>query len=303
METQLSMNGGHMDLTIHHLRCFLAVAQELHFGRAAARLHLSPSSLSEQVTSLERRLSHRLFLRSSRSVELTQQGRALVPLAQSAVSAMEDVLTWGAELAGEERLRVGLMVSSPGFRTIMAAAAQRMPGVQWEIRQLGFTGCYEALAEGEVDCAFVAELGEDPMPEFESLPLWEESCVLVVSEQHRLADHDSVLLDQLAGERFVAVRDETVSRRWFAALEAAAGTTPHLMPIARNFEEVLEFCGAGLGVNIAGQSAASSYARPGLRFIPIVDAPAATTHLYLRPGGRPAPLERFARLAAELAHL
>ncbi|MHC5560930.1 LysR family transcriptional regulator [Kocuria sp. U4B] len=83
-----------MDLTVHHLRCFLAVAEELHFGRAAARLHLSPSSLSEQVSGLERRLSRSLFRRSSRRVELTEAGRLLLPLAQEAVAAMDTVLAW-----------------------------------------------------------------------------------------------------------------------------------------------------------------------------------------------------------------
>ncbi|RSM76471.1 hypothetical protein DL991_25000 [Amycolatopsis sp. WAC 01375] len=59
-----------MDLAIHHLRCFIAVAEERHFGRAAARLHLSPSAMSEQIASLERRLARTLFRRTSRSVEL-----------------------------------------------------------------------------------------------------------------------------------------------------------------------------------------------------------------------------------------
>ncbi|HST72286.1 LysR substrate-binding domain-containing protein [Kocuria sp. U4B] len=291
-----------MDLTIHHLRCFLAVAEELHFGRAAARLHLSPSSLSEQVSALERRLSRRLFRRSSRRVELTADGRELIPRARAAVAAMEDVVGWAEAVAGGQRLRIGLMVSSPGFRTIMAAAARRMPQVQWEIRQLGFLGCHGALARGEVDCAFVAEIGEAPAQQFPALRLWEEGCVLVVPEQHRFAGRGSVRLAELAGETFVSVEDGAVAGRWFPALASADGAAPRLLPVARSFEEVLELCGAGLGVNIAGESAQASYARPGVRFVRVEDAPPATSYLYLRPGPRPGPLEEFARLAAELAH-
>jgi DNA-binding transcriptional LysR family regulator len=273
-----------MDLTIHHLRCFLAVAQELHFGRAASRLHLSPSSLSEQVSALERRLARPLFQRSSRSVELTAQGRELLPLARKAVAAMDEVLGWGGGAAADPRIRVGLMVSSPQFRTIMSAAARELPAVRWEIRQLGFLGSYDALAAAEVDCAFVAEVGQAPAPQFEPVRLWDEGCTLVVAEHHRLAGRGSVRLADLAGETFVAVEDEALSSQWLSAVAAPDGPGLRTLPVARSFEEVLELCGAGLGVNIAG-------------------APPCTTYLCLRSGKRPAQLQRFVQLAVGLGSI
>lgn len=289
-----------MDLTLQHLRCFLAVAQELHFGRAAAQLHLSPSALSEQIASLERRLSRPLFLRSSRNVELTEAGRELVPLAQRAVAAMDEVVDWAQDEAADPRIRVGVMVSSPTFRAIMAEAAQQLPHVRWQIRQLGFLGCYQALERAEVDCAFVAEIGH-PAPEFESLPVWVEGCVLVTPVRHRLAGRDSVRLSELVGETFVSVEDEEVSARWFSSV-TADGAPPRLLPVARNFEEVLELCATGQGVNIAGASAPAAYARPDVSYVPIVDSPSATTYLYLPRGRRTAPLDRFVRIAAELGN-
>lgn len=291
-----------MDLTIHHLRCFLAVAGELHFGRAAQRLHLSPSSLSEQISALERRLSRPLFHRSSRAVALTEHGRELEPLARTAVDAMDQVLDWARDESAPSRIRVGLLVSSPGFRAILAAATQQMPRAQWEIRQLGFLGCYEALAKTEVDCIVVTEIGKTPAPEFTALPLWQEGCVLVVSDLHPLANRSSVRLDELAGETFVTVADESAASRWLTSVTASGSAAPRLLPVAHNFEEVLELCGAGLGVNIAGQSAQETYARPGIRFVPISDAPLATTYLYLRKERRTAPVEDFARLAVEVGH-
>lgn len=292
-----------MDLTVHHLRCFLAVADELHFGRAAAYLHLSPSSLSEQISVLERRLSRPLFHRSSRRVELTEAGRQLLPVARQAVAAMDDVVAWAEDFGTATVLRVGLMVSSPGFRRVMAAAVQRMPRVQWQVRQLGFVGCYEALVRSEVDCAFVVEIGEAPKGDVETLPLWEEGCVAVVAEGHRLAERRSVTLAELAGERFVAVQDEATSSRWLKAVAAPGRSALKVLPVARGFEEVLELVGAGVGVNMAGSAAIESYGRPGLRFVPIGDAPTARTYLCLRPGHRPAALEEFARLAVATAHV
>ncbi|WP_158633268.1 LysR family transcriptional regulator [Amycolatopsis sp. WAC 04182] len=288
-----------MDLTLHHLRCFLAVAEERHFGRAAALLHLSPSAVSEQIASLERRLARPLFRRTSRSVELTEPCRELVPRARQAIAAMDDVLDWARKAIDEPGIRVGLMVSSPRFRAIMAAVADELPRVRWQVRQLGFLGCHDALTDGEVDCAFVAELGRNPAPAFESVPLWEEGCVLVMPDRHPLAARDSVRLAELAGETFVSVEDEKGAEQWYSPL-TSAGFAPRLLPIARNFEEVLELCGAGQGVNIAGESAPATYARPGLAFVPIEDAPPATTFLYLRRERRSEALERFVRIAAEL---
>ncbi|WP_159945036.1 MULTISPECIES: LysR family transcriptional regulator [unclassified Nocardiopsis] len=286
-----------MDFTIHHLRCFLAVARELHFGRAAARLHLSPSALSEQVTTLERRLSRPLFDRTSRGVELTGHGRELLPLAERAVTSMDEVVDWGRGEASRPRVRIGLMVSSTRFRSVMAQAAHQMPQVRWQVRHLGFTGCYEALARADVDCTFTG--GIERTTGFESLPLWEEERVLVTSRGHRLADRESVTLAEIAEETFVAAEDET-AERWFSSV-AAGGFSPRLLPVARNFEEVLEMCAAGQGVNIAGCSAAATYAHPGVRFVPITDASPMTTFLNVRRGRLPDPLERFVRLCERSA--
>lgn len=289
-----------MDLTIHHLRCFLAVARELHFGRAAAQLHLSPSSLSEQVSKLEGRLSRQLFHRTPRTVELTEDGKRLLPLAREAVAAMDKVSQWGAATAAQASLRIGLMVSSTSFRTIMAAAAQQLPGVRWDIRQLGFVHCFDALEQDEVDCAFIIDLDQDHAPRFQSVRLWQEPCVLVAAEHHALAARQSVRLAELAGETFVAVRDPDASNRWFEALNRN-DPAPRMLAVARNFEEVLEMCSAGLGVNIAGTAAADTYARPGLRYIPIEDAPAATTSLFFRSTHTSPALESFIQLAQKLA--
>jgi DNA-binding transcriptional LysR family regulator len=112
-----------------------------------------------------------------------------------------------------------------------------------------------------------------------------------------------VRLADLAGETFVAVEDEALSSQWLSVVAAPDGPGLRTLPVARSFEEVLELCGAGLGVNIAGASASATYARPGLRFVPIADAPPCTTYLCLRSGKRPAQLQRFVQLAVGLGSI
>lgn len=122
-----------MDVTAAHLRSFLAVAHELHFGRAADALHVSPSALSEHVATLEQRMGRTLFNRTSRSVALTDDGRRLLPLAERAVRSMDDVVRWASKTTERTTIRIGLEVFSPQFRTIYAAAQQTMPEIDWHV--------------------------------------------------------------------------------------------------------------------------------------------------------------------------
>ncbi|WP_105565851.1 LysR family transcriptional regulator [Microbacterium halophytorum] len=287
--------------TLHQLRCFDAVASELHFGRAAVQLSLSPSALSDQISALERSLGMTLFIRSPRSVRLSEAGRELVPLARKSLDSADAISQWASRYHAPVSLRVGMVVSSPVFQQAMAEAARVMPHVSWEIKQLGFNDVYDALRRGEVDCAFMAEVGDGPAPDLTALVLWRQPCVLVVNDQHRLAPRSSVRLDELAEEAFIPVGGDVVRSRWFPQVTAphSPGASRHAQ--ARTFEEVLELCRAGIGVNIAGEDAAEIYPRSGVRYIPLVDAPQAVTYLYTRPGAPEPELGRFVNVVTDVA--
>ncbi|MGX7697048.1 LysR family transcriptional regulator [Gordonia polyisoprenivorans] len=125
-----------MDLTIVHLRYFLAVAEELHFTRAAQRLHISAPSLSQQIQQLERRTGVTLFRRTSRQVELTADGAALVPLARDAVAAMDTVIAWADSSGTASVLRIGIAASSE-----MSTACSRRPSSATRTRPGRSTAC------------------------------------------------------------------------------------------------------------------------------------------------------------------
>nr|WP_303901487.1 LysR family transcriptional regulator [Enteractinococcus helveticum] len=280
------------------MRCFLAVARHLHFGRAAAAMHLSPSTLSEQIARLERRLGSNVFDRSSRHVQLTIYGQQFAPLAERAVATMQDVLTW-ADTSVQIRLRVGMVVSSPSFRALMGAAVRDFPAVKWEIRHLEFADPSMAIEDGIVDCAFVVDGGVPEPPVFKVLPLWREDRVLVVSKDHPLATRVSVAPQDLRGETIISVQDTETSRRWLAGVPEGITETSKILEVAQNFEEILEMCSAGLGVNIAGASAAETYNRPGLHFVPIVGVPKITTYLCWKSDSRHPGLQELVQLATQ----
>ncbi|MCW4465425.1 LysR family transcriptional regulator [Glutamicibacter sp. MNS18] len=291
-----------MNITVLHLRSFLVLARELHFGRAAQRLNISPSTLSEQIAMLEKRLQMKLFTRTSRTVEPTGAASELIPLAEKVIGSMDELLHWASSARPARELRVGVMVSSPHFQQVMAEASRAMPDISWTIHQLGFVGCDEALAGNTVDCAFVGTLDENPTGDFQALPLWRDNCMLVLSQHHRLASRDSVRWEDLRGEKFIGAPDSRQTTSWLAPLATAIPGQYSVLPLARNFEEILDYCAAGLGVNICAQSAAQIYARPALRFVPIGDAPQITTHLVVPAAGSTPAVEEFARLAVRVSH-
>jgi DNA-binding transcriptional LysR family regulator len=286
-----------VDVTVAHLRSFLAVADELHFGRAADALRVSPSALSEHVATLERRVGKALFLRTSRSVELTDDGRRLLPLAQRVIAAMDDVVQWARATEDRVTLRVGTSVFSPRFRDILSTARREIPEIDWQIAQLGFADPYRPLLDGEVDCAMVPAATAPPA-RVDAAPLWTEPCLLVVAEDHPLAARAAVGVADLLEETFVAVADVPTSDHWLGDQLRRA---PRTLPVARNFDEVLELCAAGVGVNVAGASAAQMYQRPGVRFVPIDDLAERPTYLCVLEGRSTPELRRFTELAVRVS--
>lgn len=281
-----------MDITTQQLRCFVAAAERLHFGRAAQHMHLSPSTFSENVATFERRIGRALFVRDARKVNLTAAGDELLPLARQALASMDDVVRWAEQRsAAPKNLRIGLMVSSPRFRAVIAAAIPALPRLDWEIRHLGFTGCYQALDDREVDCAFITEAMEVP-PRYAPRALWTEGCVVVMPTGHRLAGREFLTPSDLWGESLNSVREEKMSDRWLPAL-LGPDADVETLPIAHTFEEVVELCIAGLGINLAGESARTTFASDVLAFVPLHGVPQLTTYICRSPEADDAHLVPF----------
>ncbi|OZC29388.1 LysR family transcriptional regulator [Gordonia polyisoprenivorans] len=290
-----------MDLTIVHLRYFLAVAEELHFTRAAQRLHISAPSLSQQIQQLERRTGVTLFRRTSRQVELTADGAALVRLARDAVAAMDTVIAWADSSGTASVLRIGIAASSEMSNRLLATAVERHPDTTWQIHGLPLTDALTALRSGEVDVSLM--IADQPPVEPAGVvvrPLWSEDRVLVVNEGHRLAGRDAVTLAETDDETFIGMRGGGESQSWFVD-PRPSGRHLEILPLATHFDEVLQLCSAGVGVNICGSSATVTHARPGLRYVPIIDLAPVTTYLCHMRAKPNALVDAFAAIAEQIA--
>src|SRR6478735_1065095 len=191
-----------MDLEPRLLRYFLAVANELHFGRAAARLYISQPSLSNQIHKLERTLGTDLFVRTSRQVELTAAGRALLEEAPPALAALERAAERarlaGEGVAGTVRLGYSPMAGYETLGAILAAVEHDSPNVTVIASESFSAQSAGRVLGGELDVGIA--LFPEPMRGVRSELLRMEPLALLFGEDHPLADVDPVPLRRLEGE-------------------------------------------------------------------------------------------------------
>src|SRR6266567_655867 len=195
-----------LQLTIRHLRAFVALAEELHFGQAAARLHLTSSALSQTLHQLEVAVGTTLVRRTTRQVELTPAGRAALEPAKAALTAFDSAVAHMQRASRGEvgDLAVGYVIGA-GLElmpAVIRAFERSTPDVRLELREYDFTHPAAGLDVGEVDVAFVRPpldlLG------LEYLELLEEPRVACLPTGHRLARRKQVRVRDLLAEPIVA---------------------------------------------------------------------------------------------------
>jgi DNA-binding transcriptional LysR family regulator len=181
-------------MELRQLSYFVAVAEELHFGRAADRLHIVQSAVSQQIQRLERELGAELFDRSPRRVRLTSAGERLLPEARSVLAAAERARLAVAPAAG---LRLGTSTGlGAHLDRVLAAFAERAPDVPVELFSLPVAERLARVATGRLDAAFVRSA--EPPPGVRVLPLWPDPLVAAVPAAHPLAAAPHLDLADLA---------------------------------------------------------------------------------------------------------
>ncbi|MEV1020887.1 LysR family transcriptional regulator [Streptomyces sp. NPDC050264] len=215
------------------LRAFLAVADELHFTRAAARLYVAQQALSRDIRRLERELGAELFGRTTRQVTLTADGARLLPYARRAIEAQDELLAAFTRPAPEARPLL-VDVNSPGLvnERVLARARELAPDCELMARyESGLTGAAAELLAGRIDVSFGRFAGLDPAvrERLAQQPMRYEPMAVVLPVDHPLAGLDAVPLDRLAGE----------------TIYAGAGNprTPEWTDLARRL-----FAGRGIGI-------------------------------------------------------
>ncbi|MEU6335104.1 LysR substrate-binding domain-containing protein [Streptomyces cellulosae] len=282
------MDGGQTDLDLRRLRSFVAVAERLHFGQAAAALHVTQPAPSRQIQQLEHDLGVTLFRRSSREVALTPAGEQFLQDSRELLAAARAAQNRVRRIAADEGvLKVGFMLSSDITAPLHAFSA-REPQVRIELVRLRWWSQSTDLLDGTADVGFV-RLPVDA-ERLRVLPLYQEGLCVVLPVRHPLAGEDTVGLRALADEPLL--RHAGASPAWSAVRNADPrpdGTRWPRGPVVHDMEEILAYVRAGSGVVMVPESVAAVFPRPDIAYVPLADAPPGTVALAWN-GDRPSPL-------------
>jgi DNA-binding transcriptional LysR family regulator len=289
-------------MELRHLRYFVAVAEELHFRRAAERLHVAQPAVSEQVRKLENELGVRLFDRTQRNVALTDAGAALLTEAYRVLRQAEAARLAARSASNRPGLRIGyvptaLLASVPRtLRRLIAA----MPNLQTTMEPGSGLEVVDAVRAGELDVAVVSL----PVPTagVRVTPLGEQRAVAVFPVGHENAVKPQVRLEQIAPERIVVLPRDTDRPFYDSVLAAccAAGISPTLLEMPDGqVDRLLLAVAAGAGMAVLPECVSERYADAGVRFVPLDgESPVLATAIVSPPHTEHLPTVAFLRAAS-----
>lgn len=297
------------EIELRHLRYFVAVAEELHFGRAAERLHLAQPPLSQQIRKLEEILGYPLFERTSRSVKLTAAGQVFLERAQRTLrNVQRDVDETRSIGRGEVgSLHIGFVGSA--MLTILPAIFRQYREAYSSVRlhlHESFTAkVIEGLQNGTLDAGLLRD--GDPVEGLVATTIYSEPFVAVLPSRHHRARQKSISAGALRDEPFVYYPRSAGSRAYEKPLTLCEeqGFRPQIVQEAHNWLTILRLVGAGLGVTIA-PACVRLIASPEVVCLPIQAAKRgsrllSTIELACFEGESRPIVQRFAQIVAATA--
>lgn len=293
-------------MELRHLRYFVAVAEELHFTRAAERLHIGQPPLSQQIQALEEELGVQLFTRSKRRVALTEAGQRFLASARQILADTELAAEQARRAARGEvgELRIGFTSSlplTPLLPGVLNDYRRRYPQVTLTLREMFTTDQFDALIAERLDVGFVRYTNVTAPPGLALREIHRDPLRVVINQRHPLAGEKSLSFAQLRDEAFISYPHDagTGLSVMLRQLGLAAGFEPKVVQEAREATTQIGLVAAGLGVAIL-PSPLECVRLSGVRYIPLTEANAYLSLAVAIRSETPSPLlEGFLlRLAA-----
>ncbi|HZZ83234.1 MAG TPA: LysR family transcriptional regulator [Anaeromyxobacteraceae bacterium] len=291
-------------MELRHLRYFVAVAEELHFGRAAARLGISQPPLSQQVRQLERELGFELFQRSRRRVRLTEAGAVYLEEARAVLERVRQAGAAAGRVARGEAgtLAVGFVASATYglIPTVFRRFRERHPRVALTLAEMSTFDQVAALRSGRIQLGLARRpVGDEALA---AVPLLDEPLRVALPREHRLAARRTVPLRELANEPFVLF-PRAPRPGWMdhvAGICREAGFQPEVAQETLELSTTVALVAAGIGVTLVPASA-EALQLAGVVYRPLAPPAPRTQLLALHRPDEPAPaVARFLETAREV---
>jgi DNA-binding transcriptional LysR family regulator len=302
-------------MDLRHLRYFLAVAEERHITRAAARLGLQQPPLSQQIHALEKELGTKLFIRLPRGVELTPAGEGFLEEARAVLSGVDRAAARArsAAMGQRGRISIGLTTSAslhPGVTRMLRAYAESHTAVALDLHANSAAGLTEALLRQDVQVAIIRAAVARPA-DLVFRELTREDMLVALPADHHLikrcasGENAPVPLRALAGERMILVRRHAAPGMYGNVVDAChkAGFEPLIVAEVEQMLIGINLVAAGVGISLVPASI-REVRQEGIAYCPILDAPsliAPLTLVYRRGEARPI-VTGFIELSAREEH-
>jgi len=285
-------------MEFRHLRYFLAVAEELHFARAAERLHIEQSPLSRAIRELEEELGAQLFVRTSRSTRLTLAGKLLMENAPRVLLALDQARESVKAAANgfHGRLRVALSdgITPSRLPALLARCREEDPEIEIRLFEVPLAQQLSGLRDDLYDAGFsmADEVGDGIIIE----PAWEDELMVAMPARHELLAHKRVPLDEVLQHPLV-LGDPAVCEGHAKQIDRILrkqDREPLIEQYVATFDVMMTFVSAGLALGLAGAAHIASSREPGVVGRPLAGkSPMLTTYLLRRDAEPSQALARF----------
>jgi LysR family transcriptional activator of glutamate synthase operon len=261
-------------MEIRQLECVVAVAKFKNFTQAARAIHLSQSSLSQQIKKLEKELGIKIFERNTRNIKITPVGAEFINHALRVLSEINQVHSTIKEYLTTNRgqIKIGMMpvVSYYQLTQQISQFQKSYPGIKLHFTEAECEKLHDMVLKSEVDVAMLSEI--EPEPRLQMIRLINDRLYLVTNSLHPLATKESVSLTDLAYEKLIIPNSDSGLYRNLIDACHKVNFVPRIYYQCSQVETILDFVRNGLGITLLSKTVASRFSNQDLVIIPVVPA-------------------------------
>ena len=292
-------------MELRHLRCFVAVAEELHFARAAEKLHIDQSPLSRTIRELEDEFGTRLFTRTTRSTRLTHAGKVFLERVPRIFAALEQARDGVKSAAngfhGQLRIALSDGITPSRLPTLLARSREEDPEVEIRLFEVPLDQQLKGLDNDLYDAglSMADEVGDGIV----AIPAWKDELMVALSSRHPLLAHRRIPLETVLQQRLV-LGDPAACQGHTRQIDRILQKRDEELLIVQRvatFDVMMALVSAGLAMGLAGAAHIASSREPGVLARPLAGTPLMLTTYLLRRDAEPSPmLARFIERVASI---